>query len=148
VVKGRHAVKVGGRVVDVGDPATTGTLCLLGLYASDLQCTTTAGNKQTVQFKRPTFKIVLSRGDVPPASTSDYKYYGNVVYEVTAQASLDTTLKFTAQFTPAQQIEFNEVSLVADFGVFQILVYRGTTAAPVTVNANETIVVEIEYSVA
>jgi len=148
MLKGKHVIRVGNRVIDIGDPATIGTLCLLGLYATDLQCTTTTGNKQTVSLTKPDVKIVLANGDVPPASTSDYKYYGNVVFQATAQASLDTTLKFTVQFTPTQQIIFNEVSLVADFGGFEILLYRGVTAAPVTVNANESIAVEIEYSVA
>jgi len=148
MLKGKHVVKVGNKAVDTGDPATVGTLCLLALYSGDVQCTTTTGNRQTVSFTRPTLKIVLSNGDVPNASTSDYKYYGNVVYEATAQASLDTTLKFTAQFIPTQQITFNEISLVADFGGFEVLIYRGVTAAPVTVNANESIAVEIEYSVA
>jgi len=147
-MKGRHVVRIGNKVVDIGDPATIGTLCLLALYASDLQCTTTSGNRQTVTFMRPNIKIVLSHGDVPSPSVSDYKYYGNVVYQASAQALLDTTLKFTMQFIPVQEVTFNEVSLVAEFQGFEILLYRGVTAAPITVSPGEAVAVEIEYSVA
>ncbi len=150
MIKGRHVVKTGGRVVAEGDPAVLGLLATYfgTVYRISVQDTT--GMPQTLDRVKPdSFAVgIANRNLQGTCATTDTAVGGTVMAE--AVPSIEFTgsaYVLKAKFTPADQITFDTVYAVARYPTFAVLIYRGCHGTPITVGLGETVEVEISFTV-